>query len=83
MTQEELKEYEGKKAVAVCPLSNFGGVEILDIVYGINDGVVYRYYDGPVEYAEIDYKFSYVDSEERAYFEVGAYTIYLDECMRV
>lgn len=77
MTQEELKEYEGKKAIAVYPLSNFGGVEIIDVVYELNDGVVYKYYDEPLAYSEIDYRW------DRAYFRVGNIEIYLDECMRV
>ena len=34
------KTYENKKALGVFTLSNFGGIEILDILHGIDDYAV-------------------------------------------
>ena len=34
------KQYETKRAFASLCLSNWGGLEILDIIYGVNDYVV-------------------------------------------
>lgn len=87
MTDEELLEYAGKKPIATCHLSNHGGVAILDVIHGINDGVVYQYYDEAPAYAEIEYEVTGEQEDEseemRAYFKVGEMKIYLDECIRV
>lgn len=80
MTKEEKAKYEDKRPVAVYPMSNWGGVEILDILYGIDDYVVARYnYGEPQELhkVKINYGAKYVT------FRLGRQTIRLDDCMRV
>jgi len=42
-------EYKDKKPIESLCLSNWGGIEILDIVYGIDDYVVYRFNYGTPE----------------------------------
>lgn len=87
MTKEELLEYADKKPIATHHLSNCGGVAILDVIYGINYGVVYQYYDEAPAYAEIEYEVTGEQEDEseviRSYFKVGEMKIYLDECIRV
>lgn len=81
MTKKERKLYENKTPVAVYPMTNHGGIEILDILYGIDDYVVYRFNFGePQELhrAKINY------SVNHSSFRTSAgYSIRLDECMRV
>ena len=78
MTKEEKAKYKDAKAVATYCLSNLGGIEILDILYGIDDYVVVRYYGESYHRVKINYTMS-----GRSYFRIGAYRIYLDECMKV
>lgn len=41
--------YKNKEPISALPLSNWGGIEILDIVHEINDYVVYRFNYGTPE----------------------------------
>lgn len=77
MTREEKRQYEDKEPVAVYPMSNSGGIEILDILYGIEDYVVCRYYGMSYHRVKINY------SGERSYFRIGRFRVFLDECMKV
>lgn len=81
MTKKEKKEYENKRPIGVYCLSNWGGIEILDILYGIDDYVVYRFNFGePQELhrAKINYGVNHSSFRTSA-----GYSIRLDECMRV
>lgn len=81
MTKQEKKEYENKRPIGVYCLSNWGGIEILDILYGIDDYVVYRFNFGePQELhrAKINYGVNHSSFRTSA-----GYSIRLDECMRV
>jgi len=81
MTKEEKKAYENKRPVATYCLTNWGGIEILDILYGIEDYVVYRFNFGePQELhrAKINYGVNHSSFRTSA-----GYSIRLDECMRV
>lgn len=49
MTKQEMEQYRDKKPIAVYPMSNWGGIEILDIEYGIDDYVICRYNFGEPE----------------------------------
>lgn len=80
MTVQEQEKYKNAEPKAVCCLSNWGGVEIMDIEYGIEDYVIARYnYGEPQEChrCKIHYG-SNVSS-----FRLGRRTIRLDQCMRV
>lgn len=80
MTREEKKAYENKRPIAVYPMTNWGGLEILDIIYGIEDYVIARYnYGEPQELhrVKINYGVNHLS------FRIGRYTFRLDECMRV
>lgn len=77
MNKTEKKAYESKKPVAVYSMSNWGGIEILDILYGIDDYVVARWYGKSIHCVKIHY------GANHASFRIGAHTIRLDECMRV
>ena len=67
--------------IAVYPLSNWGGVEIMEIENGINDLVVWRYNFGSAGKAhktKVDYT-----TAGRAFFRTKHFRVYLDQCMRV
>lgn len=77
MTKEEIKQYENKEPIGIYTLSNWGGIEILDILYGIDDYVVARYYGKSYHKVKINYGVNHSS------FRIGRLTIRLDECMRV
>ena len=74
LTFEQIEEYKSADAKGVYCLSNTGGVEILDILYDIDDYVVYRYYGDDIGLAKI--------TDDSTFF-VGELEIPLIECMRV
>lgn len=81
MNKAEKKAYESKEPVAVYPMSNWGGIEILDILYGIEDYVVYRFNFGkPQELhkAKIRYGVNHISFRTSA-----GYSIRLDAFERV
>lgn len=81
MTKEERKKYENKRPVAVYPMCNLGGIEILDILYGIEDYVVYRFNFGEpqkLHRAKIRY-----GVDHSSFRTLAGYSVNLDECMRV
>lgn len=77
MTRQEKEHYKDKKPVAVYPMSNWGGIEILDILYGIEDYVVARYYGKTYHKVKINYNINHPS------FRIGRFTIRLDECLRM
>lgn len=80
MTKKEKKEYESKRPIAVFCDSNWGGVEILDILYGIEDYVVARYnYGEPQELHRV--KIHYGENVQS--FRIGRRTFNLNDFMRV
>lgn len=81
MTKQEKKEYENKEPIATFVLCNLGGIEILDILYGIDDYVVYRFNFGkPEETHRAKIRYGVNHSSFKTF--VG-YSVRLDECMRV
>lgn len=79
MTKQEKEIYRHKKPIAVYCMSNWGGVEILDILYGIDDYVVARFNFGePQEPHRVKIRYG-VKTDT---FRIGRTTIHLDECMR-
>ena len=75
-SREILNNYE---PIGVCTLSNFGGVTIYNIEYGINDYVIYRWFN-----EEILYKSKLkVNKEGESVFRIGNTWYNLNEFMRV
>ena len=77
LTTEERKAYMEKEPVAVYGMSNFGGIAIIDIVYGTDDYIVW--YDSQQLQKKIHISKVY-DSYFRAY---GSLRIKLADCIRV
>ena len=75
-SREILNNYE---PIGVCTLSNFGGVTIYNIEYGINDYIIYRWFN-----EEILYKSKLkVNKEGESVFRIGNVWYNLNEFMRV
>jgi len=79
MTKEEKKMYADMRPIAVYGMSNWGGLEILRIEYGIEDYVISRFNFGEPEEKIHKSKINYGVNHNT--FRVGRYTIRLDECM--
>ena len=82
MTKEEMKAYKDKKPVAVYPMSNWGGIEILDIEHGIDEYVIARFNFGTVEEKLHRIKIEY-NKHGVPYFIMSGNRVRLDDCMRV
>ena len=75
-SREILNNYE---PIGVCTLSNFGGVTIYNIEYGINDYVIYRWFN-----EEILYKSKLkVNKEGESVFRIGNTWYNLNEFIKV
>ena len=75
-SREILNNYE---AMGICTLSNFGGVSIYNIEYGINDYVIYRWFN-----EEILYKSKLkVNKEGESVFRIGNTWYNLNEFIKV
>lgn len=69
--------------IATYCLCNFGGIEILDIEYGINDFVIYRFNFGDNAENKTHKAMIYGTNTGRLYFNTNyKQRIYLDECIR-
>ena len=80
--QAELNnQYKEQKPIGVYPLSNWGGVEILGIEYGIDDYAVCRYNFGEPEEKVHKLKITYGDGSP--YIRLEGMRIRLDECLKV
>lgn len=76
MTKHEQEMYLNKKAIAVFPMTNTGGIEILDI-----DGerVVYRFVSGDKLYEAHKSKIIY--GKRDRFKTYAGYSVHLDECI--
>lgn len=75
-SREILNNYE---PMGVCTLSNFGGITIYNIEYGIEDYIIYRWFN-----EEILYKSKLkVNKEGESIFRIGNVWYNLNEFMRV
>lgn len=75
-SREILNNYE---PMGICTLSNFGGVTIYNIEYGIEDHVIYKWFN-----EEILYKSKLkVNKEGESVFRIGNTWYNLNEFMRV
>lgn len=81
MTKAEMEKYKDKKPIAVYPMSNWGGIEILDIEYGIDDYVICRFNFGEPEDKLHRVKVTYGARSTTIY--VDGTRIRLGDCMRV
>lgn len=80
MTKQEKELYKGKRPIAVFGESNWGGVEVLDIIYGIEDYIVARYNFGePQEAHRVKIRYGVKSTS----FRLGRRTYNLDNFMRV
>lgn len=81
MTKQERAKYLDKKPVAVYPMNNYGGLEILDIENGYYDYAIVRYNFGiPEKLHKVRVRIS---GRKRSFFIIYSTRIYLDECIRV
>lgn len=80
MNKREQEKYKDKKPIGVMCLSNWGGIEVLDIEYDSDDYVVWRFNYGEPQKCHRS-KLRYGVSS--ASFRAGRMTIRLDEVMRV
>ena len=76
------KKYENTKPVAVKSISNFGGIEILDIIYGINDYIV-ACFNFETDRQQIRQHKICETSAGRSYFWKNHTRYYLDDFMRI
>ena len=76
------KLYENKKAVGVYTMCNFGGLEILDIIYGIEDQAVACFNNGCGR-TDIRKHKIYTTPGGRNYIRKNGIRYYFDEIMRV
>ena len=75
-SREILNNYQ---PMGICTLSNFGGITIYNIEYGIEDYVIYRWFN-----EEILYKSKLkVNKEGESVFRIGNVWYNLNEFMRV
>lgn len=77
MTAEERNYYANKPTIAVCPITQFEGLKILDIIHGTEDYVVYKFGD-EVHKAKV----SYGNKGGKFRFNSLGITLYLDNCIR-
>lgn len=83
LSKEERLNYQKKEAVSVYGISNFGGIAIIDIIYGIEDYIVW--YDSQIESEKRKiYASKIYYSENGAYFKpYGSMYVKLSECLRI
>lgn len=82
MEKNKYWEYTEKSALAVIPLSNWGGIEILEVLYGIEDEVIACFNFGTGR-QEIRRHKIHTTPSGRAYIRKEGRRYYLDETMRV
>lgn len=68
------------KPISVYTICNFGGIEILNIEYGIDDRIIYRYNFGQPEIKHHKAKI-YYSVNGLPYFKTKYGRIYLDDCI--
>lgn len=75
MNKQDIKRYEDKRPIAVFPMSNWGGVEILDIEHGIDDYAICRYYGKSYHRVRIRY------GVHETSFRIGDLTFNFKDCL--
>lgn len=70
-----------KKIIAVYPLNNFGGIAILNIIYGINDKIKFSYHDGE-KFGRVCTSIIRNDEEGEPYFISGKQKYFLSEFIK-
>lgn len=83
LNAKERLNYQNKEDIAFYGMSNFGGIAILDIIYGINDYIVW--YDSQIESEKRKIHVSKIYySENGGFFKpYGSMYVKLSECLRV
>jgi hypothetical protein len=83
LSKEERLSYQKKEVVSVYNMSNFGGIAIIDILYGIEDYIVW--YDSQIESEKRKIHASKIYySENGGFFKpYGSMYIKLSECLKV
>lgn len=76
MTKQEQATYLEKKPIAVYPMTNWGGIEIMDT---IDDKVVWRFNFGEPDKCHV----AKIRGSHNSFKTTAGYSIRLDECMRV
>lgn len=76
------KQYAETKAIGVIPMNNFGGIEILDIIHGIEDYAVACFNFGTGRQQIRKHKIYYT-AEYRPHIRKQGTQYYLDQMMRV
>ena len=70
-----------KKVIATCQLTNFGGIAIFEVIYGIEDKIKFAYHNGEkfgrIATAKIRY-----NKEGDPYFISGKQKYYLSEFIK-
>ena len=82
MAQALYKEYENVEAMGVMPLNNFGGIEILDIEYGIDDYAVACFNFGTGRQQIRRHKINFT-AHGRSYIRKQGQRYFLDEMEKV
>lgn len=81
MTKVEKEKYKDVRPIAVYPMTNWGGVEILDVLCGIEDYAVYRFNFGePQELHKAKIRYG---ANHNSFRTSAGYSVRLDECTRV
>lgn len=83
LNKEERLNYQNKESIAVYDLSNFSGIAIIDIIYGIEDYIVW--YNSQIESEKRKIHVSKIYySENGGFFKpYGSLYVKLSECLRV
>ena len=81
MTKQEKLEYKDKKPIGSYCMSNWGGIEIMDIKQGIEDYVIWRFNFG--EPQEVHKSKLHYGVRHTSFRTTAGYSIRLDDCMRV
>ena len=83
LSKEERTKYQKKEPIALYGMSNFGGIAIIDIIYGIEDYIVWYNSQIDAEKRKIHVSKIYC-SENGDYFKpYGSMYVKLSECLRV
>ena len=80
MNKKEKERYKNQRPIGVMCLSNWGGIEVLDIEYGFDDYVIWRENYGEPQKAHRS-KIHY--GVNKTTFRAGRMTIDFAEVMRV
>ena len=81
MTKTEKMMYSTKKVIGVYAMGLYG-IEVLDIIHGINDFVIYRWNTGTENPADVHRaKINY--GVNKTTFRAGRYTVDFSDVMRV